>query len=33
MDNTQGKIRFGASSAPHKLKLIMLIVNRDKVEF
>lgn len=33
MDNTQGKIKFGAGAAPHKLKLIMLIVNRDKVEF
>ena len=33
MDNTQGKIKFGVSAAPHKLKLIMLIVNRDKVEF
>lgn len=33
MDGNVGKIKLGAEAAPHKLKLIMLIVGRDKVEF
>lgn len=33
METNMSKIKLGAESAPHKLKLLIIIVNREKAEF